>query len=47
MDPKRLALIVLIALLVLAFVVHRFRQVSNDLNVDPHAAREIDKARRR
>jgi hypothetical protein len=47
MDLKRLLLIIAIALLLLAFIVHRSRQASRDLNVDPHAAREIEKAKRR
>jgi len=46
MGLKRLALIIAIALLVLAFIVHRSRQASRGLNVDPHAAREIEKAKR-
>jgi hypothetical protein len=47
MDLKRLLFIIAIALLVLAFVVHRSRQASRGLNVDPHAASEIEKAKRR
>jgi hypothetical protein len=47
MDLKRLLLIIAIVLLVLAFVVHRSRQASRDLNVEPHAASEIEKAKRR
>jgi len=46
MGLKRLVLIIAIALLVLAFVVHRSRQASRGLKVDPHAAREIEKAKR-
>lgn len=47
MGLKRLVLIIFIVLLVLAFFVHRSRQASKGLNVDPHAAREIEKAKRR
>jgi len=47
MDLKRLLLIIAIVALVIVFVVHRSRQASRRLNVDPHGAREIEKARRR
>ena len=47
MGLKRLLLIILIVLLVLVFFVYRSRQASRGLNIDPHAAREIEKARRR
>lgn len=47
MGLKRLLLIILIVLLVLVFFVYRSRQVSRGLNVEPHAAREIEKAKRR
>jgi hypothetical protein len=47
MGLKRLVLIILIVLLVLVFVVYRTRQASKGLNVEPHAAREIEKAKRR
>jgi len=46
MDLKRLLLIILVVLLVLAFVLRRSRQAPKDLNVEPHAAREIEKAKR-
>jgi len=47
MGPKRLVIIILIVLLVLVFFVYRSRQASRGLNVEPHAAREIEKAKRR
>jgi hypothetical protein len=47
MDLKRLLLVIAIVLLVLVFFVHRSRQASRGLNVEPHAAREIEKAQRR
>jgi hypothetical protein len=47
MDLKRLLLIILIVLLVLVFFVFRTRQASRGLSIDPHAAREIEKAKRR
>lgn len=47
MDLKRLVLIIVIVLLVLALIVHRSRQASRGLNVDPHAASKIEKAKRR
>jgi len=47
MDLKRLVLIILIVLLVLVFFVYRTRQASRGLNIEPHAAREIEKAKRR
>jgi hypothetical protein len=47
MGLKRLVLIILIVLLVLVFFVYRSRQASRGLNVEPHAAREIEKAKRR
>jgi hypothetical protein len=47
MDLKRLVLIIFVVLLVLVFVVYRSRQASRGLNVEPHAAREIEKAKRR
>jgi hypothetical protein len=47
MGLKRVLLIIFIVLLVLVFFVHRSRQASSGLNVEPHAAREIEKARRR
>jgi uncharacterized membrane protein len=47
MGLKRLVFIILIVLLVLVFFVYRSRQASRGLNVEPHAAREIEKARRR
>jgi len=47
MGLKRLLLIVLIVLLVLAFFVYRTRQASRGLNIEPHAAREIEEAKRR
>jgi uncharacterized membrane protein len=47
MGLKRLVFIVLIVLLVLVFFVYRSRQASRGFNVEPHAAREIEKARRR
>jgi hypothetical protein len=47
MGLKRLVLIILIVLLVVVFFVYRTRQASKGLNVEPHAAREIEKAKRR
>ena len=47
MGLKSFVLIVLIVLLVLVFFVYRSRQASRGLNVEPHAAREIEKAKRR
>jgi len=47
MDLKRLALIILIAVVAVVFLIYRSRQASKDLNVEPHAAREIEKAKRR
>ena len=46
MGVKRLLLIIIVTLLVLAFILHRTRQEAPDLNVEPHAAREIEKAKR-
>jgi hypothetical protein len=47
MGLKRWALIIFVVLLVLVFFVYRSRQASRGLNVEPHAAREIEKAKRR
>jgi len=47
MDLKRPLLIILIVLLVLVFFVYRTRQASRGLNIEPHAAREIEKAKQR
>jgi hypothetical protein len=47
MGLKRFVLIILMVLLVLVFVLYRSRQASRGLNVDPHAAREIERAKRR
>jgi hypothetical protein len=47
MDLRRLVLIILIVLLVLVYFVYRSRQASRGLNVEPHAASEIEKAKRR
>jgi hypothetical protein len=47
MRLKRLLLIIAIVVLVLVFLVYRSRQASRGLNVEPHAAREIEKAKRR
>jgi hypothetical protein len=44
MGLKRWALIIFVVLLVLVFFVYRSRQASRGLNVEPHAAREIEKA---
>jgi hypothetical protein len=48
MAVRRVLLLLVIVLLVLLFFVHRYRQSSSGLrNVEPHAAREIEKTRRR
>jgi hypothetical protein len=46
MRRNRLLLVIAIALLVLLFYIHRYRQAASHLNVEPHAAREIEKAKR-
>lgn len=47
MTAKRVLLVIAIVVLVLVFLVHRYRQASSGLNVEPHAAKEIEKAKRR
>jgi hypothetical protein len=37
----------LLALLILGFVVYRYRAGVNTLQIDPHAAQEIEKAKQR
>lgn len=44
---KRTLLFVAIAVLVLAYIVQRSRQAAGGLHVEPHAAKEIEKAKRR
>ncbi|MGA2594935.1 MAG: hypothetical protein ABSH32_33980 [Bryobacteraceae bacterium] len=44
---KRVLIVIAIVVLVLVFLVHRYRQASGGLNVEPHAAKEIEKAKRR
>ena len=44
---KRLLVVFAVAVLVLAYVVHRSQQASGGLHVDPHAAHQIEKAKRR
>jgi hypothetical protein len=46
-TAKRVLLVIAIVVLVLVFLVHRYRQASSGLNVEPHAAKEIEKAKRR
>jgi hypothetical protein len=46
-SAKRLLLVIGILVIVLVFLIHRYRQASRGLNVEPHAAREIEKAKRR
>ncbi|HLY20057.1 MAG TPA: hypothetical protein VKR61_22675 [Bryobacteraceae bacterium] len=47
LSAKRILLVIAIVAMVLAFLVHRYRQASGGLNVEPHAAKEIEKAKRR
>ena len=47
MSLKRVLLILIIAALAFIYLVHRYRQAARDLNVEPHAAKEIEKAKRR
>jgi hypothetical protein len=46
MNAKALWLI-LAAVLILGFAILRYRARMNSLRIDPHAAEEIDKAKRR
>jgi hypothetical protein len=46
MSVKVLVL-ALLALLVLAIVIFRYRSGANTLRIDPHAAEEIEKAKQR
>lgn len=46
MKQKLLLLIVAAAVLIIAFAIYRSR-ASNKLDVEPHAAEEIEKAKRR
>jgi hypothetical protein len=46
-SVKRVLLVIGIVVIVLVFLVHRYRQASSGLNVEPHAAKEIEKAKRR
>jgi hypothetical protein len=45
--PRALVWSAIIALLVCAYALYKSRGTAQDLNVDPHAAREIEKAKRR
>jgi hypothetical protein len=47
MKPRLLLWIALTALIIVGYAVYRQRTDSRGLNVDPHAAEEIEKARRR
>jgi Tfp pilus assembly protein PilX len=42
-----LIVVIVLALLALGFVLYRSRFSANRLDVDPHARKEIEKARRR
>jgi hypothetical protein len=44
---KRILLWLIVAALVIGFVLYLSRTSSNRLNIDPHAAEEIEKAKRR
>jgi hypothetical protein len=46
MSLKLLLLVIALIFLVLAFFIRRYRQSSPHLNVEPQAAREIEKAKR-
>jgi hypothetical protein len=46
-KPAILWLIIAAGVLFLAYTVYQFRRVSSDLNIDPHVAGEIEKAKRR
>jgi hypothetical protein len=39
--------LVIAGVIILAYAVYRLRGPKNDLNVEPHAAEEIEKAQRR
>ena len=47
MTVKRVLIVCGIVVIVLAFLIHRQRQASRGLDVEPHAAKEIEKAKRR
>jgi hypothetical protein len=47
MRLKRMLLIIALAAIVLAFLIYRSRQASKNLDVEPHAREEIEKAKRR
>jgi hypothetical protein len=47
MSAKVLALVVLLALLILGIAIVRYRADVGTLPIDPHAAQEIEKAKRR
>jgi hypothetical protein len=44
---KRVLVVVGIVVIVFAFLVHRHRQASRGLDIEPHATKEIEKAERR
>jgi len=46
-SVKRVLLVIVIVVIVLVFLIHRYRQASSGLNVEPHAAKEIERAKRR
>jgi len=39
--------LIIAGVLILAYAIYQSRRVSNDLDVEPHAAEEIEKAKRR
>jgi len=43
----KVVFLTLLALLILGIVIYRYRTGVNTLHVDPHAAEEIEKAKRR
>ncbi|MEO8050831.1 MAG: hypothetical protein ABI833_10485 [Acidobacteriota bacterium] len=47
MSAKKVFAITLFVLLILGIAIYRYRAGGNKLNVDPHADREIEKAKQR
>jgi hypothetical protein len=45
-SVKRVLIVIGIVVIVLAFLLHRQRQASRGLDIEPHAAKEIEKAKR-
>jgi len=44
---KRVVLVIAIVVIVFVFLVHRYRQASSGFNIQPDAAKAIEKAKRR